>query len=115
MTTPTQHSSLPVQGRIERLVALARVLEQVERTPGRYDADNYQRLVRDLQASLDDDGIPPVVREAVLQSSPAASEVYENLHYDRSGLSRTTLELAISTEMRALEVLGKFRLSRPTP
>jgi hypothetical protein len=43
----------------------------------------------------------------VLGAHPAAAELYENLHYAQAGLSRSTLERSVATEMLAAQVLAK--------
>ena len=51
--------------------------------------------------------LPEAAREAVLAASPATAEVYENLHYDVSGLSRSPLERAVAAELAATAAIHK--------
>jgi len=54
-------------------------------------------------------GCRPNALNAVLSAYPAAGEVYENMHYAVSGLSRTTLETAsVASEMAASQFLAKL-------
>ena len=93
--------------RLETVIALARLLERVERTPSGASADQYRALVLQLQAALDD-GLPTEALNAVLSAYPAAGEVYENMHYAVSGLSRSTLDRSVSSEMAASQLLAKL-------
>jgi hypothetical protein len=43
----------------------------------------------------------------VLGAHPAAAEVYENMHYAQSGLSRQTLERSVGSEMMASQAIAK--------
>jgi hypothetical protein len=98
--TNTHHAHL------ETVIALARLLELVERSAQRVDADQYQLLVARLQAALAED-LPEPALNAVLGALPAAAEVYENMHYQRSGLSRSSLERSVSSEMLASQLLAR--------
>jgi hypothetical protein len=95
-----------VRSRIETLVALARLLERVERGGIAPAPDQYRTLVERLQAALLSQ-MPDAAREAVLAASPAASEIWENLHYDVSGLARSPLDRAIAAELVATEAIHK--------
>lgn len=105
MSEPTTQPK-PYHARIETAVALARVLEHVERSPGRLDADQYQMLVARLKAALSED-LPEPALEAILGALPAAAEVYENLHYQFSGLSRSPLERSVASERLAADLLAR--------
>lgn len=93
--------------RLETVIALARLLERVERTPSGASADQYRALVLQLQAALDE-GLPTDALNAVLSAYPAAGEVYENMHYAQSGLSRSTLDRSVASEMAASQLLAKL-------
>ena len=49
--------------------------------------------------------MPDDALQAVLGAHPAAAEVYENLHYAQSGLSRSSLERSIESEKLARQAL----------
>jgi hypothetical protein len=93
--------------RLETVIALARLLERVERTPSGASADQYRALVLQLQAALDE-GLPTDALNAVLSAYPAAGEVYENMHYAQSGLSRSSLDRSVASEMAASQLLAKL-------
>ena len=100
--------------RLETVIALARLLERVERMPSGAGADQYRALVLQLQAALDDeklDGLPTEALDAVLGAYPAAGEVYENMHYAQSGLSRSTLDRSVGSEMLTSQLLAKLAAS----
>ncbi len=93
--------------RFETVIALARLLERVENTPSGASADQYRALVLQLQAALDE-GLPTDALNAVLSAYPAAGEVYENMHYAQSGLSRSTLDRSVASEMATSQLLAKL-------
>lgn len=91
---------------LETVIALARVLERVERSPEPIDAGQYQLLVARLKDALSQD-LPQPALDAVLGALPAAAEVYENLNYHLSGLSRSLLERSVASEMLAADLLAR--------
>ena len=102
-------SALPVESlktRLENVIALARLLERVERSSAPVGADQYRALVRQLVRALAQD-LPTDALSAVLGAHPAAAELYENMHYEQAGLSRSSLERSIGSEMFASQVLAK--------
>ena len=46
--------------------------------------------------------------QAILRAHPATGEIYENMNYEISGLSRSPLERSVATEMLATQVLHKI-------
>lgn len=96
----------PFHAHLETAIALARVLEHVERSPGRIDAEQYRLLVARLKSALAED-LPVAALDAVLGALPAAAEVYENMHYQFSGLSRSPLERSVASERLAAELLAR--------
>lgn len=96
-----------IKNRLETVIALSRLLERVECAAGKgVGADQYRALVRQLQVALAQE-MPDDALQAVLGAHPAAAEVYENLHYARSGLSRSSLERSIGSEMLASQALAR--------
>jgi hypothetical protein len=91
--------------RLETVIALARLLERVEASGVAIGADQYRALVRQLGVALSQE-MPDDALQAVLGAHPAAAEVYENLHYARSGLSRSSLERSVGSEMAASRALA---------
>ncbi len=100
-----------LQTRIETLIALARLLDRVEGNAVAVGAEQYRALVRQLTAALAAD-IPEAAREAILSAHPGAAELYENMHYERSGLSRSGLDRSVAAEMQATAVLHRAAASR---
>jgi hypothetical protein len=94
--------------RLETLIALAGLLERVERSAAHIGADQYRQLVVRLEhvlgEELPDDGL-----HAVLAVHPATAELYENLHYERSGLSRSSLDRSVASEMQAAQTIERAR------
>jgi hypothetical protein len=99
-------STNPVRTRLETVIALARLLERVESSPARVDADQYRRLVTQLTAALSDD-LPAQALDAILAAHPAAAELYENLHYRHAGLSRVSLERSVASERLASRLIAQ--------
>ena len=99
-----------LQSRLETTIALARLLERVETSSVPVGADQYRELIRQLKLALLAP-IPEPALDAILAAHPSTSELYENLHYDRSGLSRAPLERSVATEMLAQQALR--RAARP--
>jgi hypothetical protein len=97
-----------LQNRIENLIAMAQLLERVDANPTIVGAQQYQNLVRTVQTLLEDD-LPEDALRAVLRACPASATVYENLHYDRSGLSQSPLDSAVSSELAASELIASLR------
>jgi hypothetical protein len=99
-------STEPLHTRLETLIALARLLERVEASPAAIGADQYRALVRRIQSLLSAP-VPGPALQAILNAHPATAEIYENLHYDTSGLSRSALDSSVATEMLATQFIQK--------
>ena len=95
-----------VKNRLENVIALARLLERVETSAVAFSADQYQALVRQLKMALGQE-LPQDALNAVLGAHPAAAELYENQHYAQSGLSRSSLERSVGSEMLASELIAR--------
>ena len=102
-------SAIPLQtvkNRLENVIALARLLDRVETSAVAFSADQYQALVRQLQTALAQE-LPHDALQAVLGAHPAAAELYENAHYSESGLSRSSLERSVGSEMLASQAIAR--------
>lgn len=115
MAAPLPHPSssarpTDLRARLETLIALARLLERLERSPGSASPEQYQQLVQRLKGLLDEPGLPDEALNAVLGAHPATAELYENMHYEHSGLCRSPLDLAVAAETQVASMLS--RLSR---
>jgi hypothetical protein len=98
--------------RLETLIALARLLERVEANPRAVGADQNPARVGQIKAALEP-ALPEQALEAILGAHPATAEIYENLHYAISGLSRAPLDRSVATEMLASQLLHKIAGSAP--
>ncbi|MEF7613890.1 hypothetical protein V4F39_08215 [Aquincola sp. MAHUQ-54] len=107
-------SAATLRARLETIIALARLLEHVERSPGAASPSQYQQLVSRLTALLSDSDLPSDALDAVLSAHPASAELYENLHYEHSGLCRSPLDAAVAAETLAVRELARFT-RRQTP
>lgn len=100
-------NSPSIRTRLETVIALAYLLERVEAGTARTDADGYRRLVLCLRAALSED-IPADALQVILNAHPAAGQVFENMHYEHSGLFRAPLERSVSSELLAKQVLERI-------
>ncbi len=94
------------KSRLENVVALSRLLDRVEASRVVIGADQYRALVRQLGVALQQD-MPDDALHAVLGAHPSAAEIYENLHYAQSGLSRASLDHSVNSELLAQQALAK--------
>lgn len=105
--------TLVVPPRLHTVAALAVLLEKLEQMPhatSSAGAAQYQAVaqrLRDLLAAAPADAH----LAALLDVFPAAAEVYENLHYDHSGLVRAPLEAAVAAEQATRDVIARLRRS----
>jgi hypothetical protein len=93
-----------VRSHMHNVVALADLLECVETGAAQASASGYRLLVQRLQVALGKD-LPGDALLDILDRYPAASEVYENMHYQQSGLFRAPLERSVSSELIATHIL----------
>lgn len=98
-----------LKNRIENLIAMAQLLERVDANPTLVGAQQYLNLVNTVKALLGEDDLPGDALRAVLRACPATAMLYENMHYDRSGLSQSPLDSAVSSEMAATDLLASLR------
>jgi hypothetical protein len=99
-------NSSSIRKRLQTVVALAHLLECVEGGLAQASAEGYRQLVMRLQEALGED-FPADALLAVLDMYPATSQVFENLHYEHSGLFRAPLERSVSSELMAKQVLTR--------
>ena len=96
----------------KNLVVLARVLERLERSAVRVDAEQYRTVVKHLARELLSAPCDMSL-EALLDGWPAAAELYENLNYQHAGLCRSPLALTLPAEVDARSVIGAARGAKP--
>ena len=93
--------------RLETLIALARLLERVEASSRAVGPAQYRSLVRQIESLLSAPLPGPALR-AILDAHPATAEIWENLHYATSGLSRSPLDRSVATERLATDLIHKI-------
>jgi hypothetical protein len=98
-----------LKNRIENLIAMAQLLERVDANPTIVGAQQYLNLVSTVKTLLSEDDLPDDALRAVLRACPATAQVYENMHYDRSGLSQSPLDAGVSSELAATELIASLR------
>lgn len=91
----------------KNLVALARMLERLERSSTPADADQFRSVIEHLQAELA--ATQGAALEAVLATFPSTAELYENMQYEHAGLCRTPLDAAAAAEIEARRVIDAAR------
>ena len=85
---------------------LADLLERLERSAVPVGAEQYRSVVQHLVSELGDVE-PGKALGALLDSHPAAAEVYENVYYQHAGLCRSALDASLAAELQAKEVLDR--------
>lgn len=108
MKDVSMNTATRLKSRIENLIAMAQLLERVDANPALVGAAQYRHLAQVVQSLLAED-LPDDALRAVLRACPAAAALYENLHYDRSGLSQSPLPNAIESELAAGEIIERIR------
>ncbi len=100
--------TLTVPNELLSVARLAQLLQSLEGQGRAADPHQYQLLVTRLTDELRNqqahESLP-----ALLDHFPAAGEVYENLQYAHAGLCRVPLEVSLSAEMAARELLNRVR------
>jgi hypothetical protein len=104
MSSPRVEST---RSSVHTAFSLAHLLESIDRSSAPIDAAQYRIVVARLQDALSQ-ALPEAALTAVLNTYPSAAEVYENLHYETSGLSRSPLEQSVSSEVLATQWLARF-------
>ncbi len=106
MAAPKTQPLESVQSRLETVNALSRLLQRVEASSTAPGADQYQVLVGHLKAALAGD-LPGPALDAILSAHPATADLYENMHYETSGLSRSSLDRSVATELLAAQAIDR--------
>ena len=83
---------------------LAALLERLERSAVPVGAEQYRSVVQHLVNELGDVE-PGAALGALLDTHPAAAELYENVNYQYAGLCRSALDASLAAERQAKEVL----------
>jgi hypothetical protein len=108
-STAMQSSTrIEVPARLTVLVTLARLLEQLERTPGAIHPEQYRSVVSHLVRELESVEQDETLRK-LLDVFPAASQLYENLQYECAGLCRSPLDASLNAERAARTILERAK------
>jgi hypothetical protein len=87
---------------------LAELLERLDRSAEPVGADQYrsvaQHLMRELSGLQSDFAL-----QALLDTHPAAAELYENVNYQHAGLCKSSLDAAVNSEMQARAVIARAK------
>ncbi|MDO9400874.1 MAG: hypothetical protein Q7T46_05395 [Polaromonas sp.] len=79
---------------------LAELLERLEHSPVAVDPAQYRTVVEHLVSEFA--GVQPgSALGALLDTHPAAAELYENLNYQHAGLCRSSLDASLAAEQQA--------------
>lgn len=103
ITHPTPSRADPAATRV-----LAALLERLENSRSAIDAQQYRSVVNRLSDALAQADPGPQL-DAVLAAFPAASQLYENLHYAHAGLCRSPLEPSLAAEVSARQWIARAR------
>ena len=90
---------------------LAELLERLEHSAQPVAAGQYRSVVLHLIDELADVR-PGMALRALLDTHPAASELYENVNYQYAGLCRSALDASVVAESQALQAIQRA-MSRP--
>ncbi len=85
---------------------LAELLERLEHSAKPLGAEQYRSVVLHLVDELHDVQSDAALH-ALLDSHPAAAEVYENVNYQYAGLCRSPLDRAFGAEQQARQVIER--------
>ena len=98
----------------KNLVMLARMLERLDRSAVAVDPQQYRGVVEHLAEALRSAPYDAAL-EALLEASPAAAELYENLQYQHAGLCRSPLDAALNAELAARAAIDAARAAAAQP
>ncbi|WP_225862364.1 hypothetical protein [Ideonella benzenivorans] len=100
--------------RLKAVAESAALLQRLEAQPLQVSPAQYRLVVQQLQRQLADVAMDDAL-DKLLQAFPAASMVYENLHYEQAGLCRAPLERSLNAEMAASALLKAIQLGAGKP
>lgn len=91
---------------------LAELLERLEHSAVPVGAEQYRSVVLHLVNELGDVE-PGMQLRALLDTHPAAAELYENVNYQHAGLCRSELNASLAAELEARKALQRAMGPRP--
>ncbi|MDW5444294.1 hypothetical protein [Polaromonas sp. SM01] len=98
--TPSSSASLTVTH------VLAELLERLEHSAEPVGPEQYLSVVNHLVHAFGDVA-PGLALGALLDTHPAAAELYENINYQYAGLCRSPLESSLSAEQQARQAIER--------
>lgn len=101
------------QASLQAAAVVASLLDRLDASTQPVDAHQYQVVAERLAALLRQAGIDAADVTPLLEESPAAATVYENLRYGEAGLCRAPLAVAAATEQETRAVIALARRIRP--
>lgn len=110
-TDPHLRAMKTLQSPSRTAAVLAQLLERLDASRTSVDAHQYRTVVARLSDMLAD---PDIDWQPLLDESPVAAAIYENLHYAEAGLCRSPLEAATRAEVAARALIDTVR-SKPAP
>lgn len=91
---------------------LAGLLERLEHSAQPVAAAQYRSVAQHLIDELVDVQ-PGVALRALLDTYPAAAELYENVNYRHAGLCRSALDASVAAESQALQAIERAMSRSP--
>ncbi|GAB3477985.1 hypothetical protein [Polaromonas eurypsychrophila] len=85
---------------------LAELLERLEHSQQPVGPEQYLSVVNHLVEAFGD-VTPGMELGALLDTHPAAAELYENINYQYAGLCRSPLQTSLSAEQQARQVIER--------
>ncbi|MEO8856525.1 MAG: hypothetical protein ABI343_05985 [Burkholderiaceae bacterium] len=96
----------PSKASLTTVHVLASLLERLENSQVPVGADQYRSVVLHLVEEFN--AIEPDASLAsLLDSHPAAAQLYENVKYAHAGLCRSSLETSLAAELQAKSVIER--------
>lgn len=96
----------PLSARFATTQILANLLERLDCSTVPVDAGQYRSVVLHLVQEFGDVQPGPELG-TLLDSHPAAAELYENLNYEYAGLCRSSLDVSLAAEKQARAAIDK--------
>jgi len=87
---------------------LVHLMERLDRSAEPVGAEQYRAVAVQLAQALEAAPAGPAL-DLLLEQSPSAAEVYENLQYRYAGLCRSPLDASLQSETAAKDAIEKAR------
>jgi len=100
-----------IPARLHMLAMMAGLLQRLEQGRTSASAGQYRDVARQVTLLLTQADADEHLR-ALLDQTPAAAELYENLRYNVAGLCRAPLDAALQAELAAAAAIGRAMMAR---